>query len=306
MPERTLGRQPVAELDAAETAAILDRMERTEGWLRREEAALLLRTTRCAMAEHDAAAVVEVGSYCGRSTVVMASAVRTVNPSVRVHAIDPHQGDVGAMDTLQGVHHGLPTFERFQKNVADAGLTDMITAIRQHSYDVDWQSSIGFLFVDGLHDYASVARDFNHFERHLAPGAYVAFHDCDDEYPGVQAFVAGLTGGDSYEEVGRAASLVVFRKAAIQPPVDDAAAQIAALTRRIGQQEKGISFLMTEIAAREGTIREREEGIEWLRSVIKDKETAIAELERGVEWLRKEVRERDSAIEALLHPDGPR
>jgi predicted O-methyltransferase YrrM len=298
-------RPAVVDLDAAMAAAILDRMERTEGWLRRAEADLLLQTTRRAVIEHAAAAaVVEIGSFCGKSTIVLAAAARSVDPGVRVYAIDPHQGEVGAGDTLAGVHREPPTFDRFAQNLADAGVTDTVTAIRQHSYEVDWQRPIAFLFVDGLHDYASVARDFHHFERHLAPGGYVAFHDCDDEYPGVQAFVSGFTGSDSYEEVDRAASLVVFRKVANPRSDDDAADRIAALTRRLEQQEKGISFLMAEIAAREGTIREREEGIEWLRSVVRDKEIAVAELERGVEWLRKEVRDRDRTIAALLEGKG--
>jgi hypothetical protein len=72
-----------------------------------------------------------------------------------------------------------------------------------------------------------------------------------------------------------------------------------ALSLRLSQQEKGISYLMTELAARDRTIRTRDEGIDWLRSVVRDKEIAIAELEKGVAWLRKEVAERDRSLEAL-------
>jgi Methyltransferase domain/Glycosyl transferase family 2 len=289
--------QGLAHLDPATTAAILDGMERVEGWLRREEAELLLRFTRRAVTGHDTPAVVEIGSFCGKSTIVLASAVKTANPAARVYAIDPHDGEVGAHDTLEGVRSESPTFERFQTNVAAAGLAGLIHAIRQRSHEVSWDRPIAFLFVDGLHDYANVARDFHHFEPYLREGAYVAFHDCDDNYPGVRAFVIGLAGGVSYEEVGRSASLVVFRKTAISTPAG--AGETEALRVRLRQQEKGISFLMGEIAERERIIRAREEGIEWLRGVVRDKEMSIAELEKGVEWLRKEVREQNALIETL-------
>jgi predicted O-methyltransferase YrrM len=292
---------PTPDPDDAAAGAILDRMEQVEGWLRRDEGALLLRTAGQAVAGRPAPAIVEVGSYCGRSTIVLASAAMTANPAACIYAIDPHEGEVSAPNTLGGVRREAPTFERFRANVAAAGVDGLIHAIRRRSYDVPWAAPISFLFVDGLHDYENVARDFRHFEPYLSEGAYVAFHDCNDDYPGVQAFVAGLAGDASYEEVDRAVSLVVFRKRA---PSTDASGnardqQLSALQVRVVQQEKGIAFLMGEIAALERTIREREEGIEWLRGVVRDKEVSVAELEKGVEWLRKEVRERDRVIEAL-------
>ena len=293
---------PLPELDPATTRAILDRMRATEGWFRDEEAELLLSVTRRAVAEHGDAAVLEIGSFCGKSTIVLASAARTVSPSARVHAIDPHEGNVGAEDTPDGVRNERPTFERFRSNVARAGVADVIEAVRLRSYEVIWRSPIGLLFIDGLHDYASVARDFFHFERHVVDRGYVAFHDCDTNYPGVSTFVAGLAASDCYEEVSRAASLVVFRKVAASGSRTPASADLAdpmALSLRLVQQEKGIAFLIDELASRDRRVQEREEGIEWLRGVVRDKELTIAELEKGVAWLRKEIEERDFLLRAL-------
>ena len=166
---------------------------------------------------------------------------------------------------------------------------------------MSWRLPIALLFVDGLHDYSSVARDFFHFEPYLEKGGYVAFHDCDDNYLVVRAFVAGLAADGSFKEVARAASLVVLQKAVDLPqePPGDLAGGVMALSRRVAQQQNGIEFLMREIASRELTIRARDEGIEWLRSVIRDKAMTIAELEKGVAWLRKEIAERDVRLEAL-------
>ena len=187
-------------------------MRSVEGWLRDDEAELLIQMTRRAVTEHDGPAVVEIGSFCGKSTIVLASAAITANPSARVYAIDPHQGEVGAEDSPCGISVGSPTFERFTRNVSAAGVAEVVEAIRRRSHDVPWRLPIALLFIDGLHDYSSVARDFFHFEARLTDGAYVAFHDCDDNSPGVQTFVAGMAGSGCYEEVGRAASLVVFRR----------------------------------------------------------------------------------------------
>ena len=284
------------DLDAATTACILDRMRQVDGWLKDDEAELLIVSTRRALKEHPVATVVEIGSYCGRSTIVIASAARTANPTARVYAVDPHQGVVGAEDELDGLAVVASTFDRFQRNIRAAGVAEIIEPIRLHSYEVPWQSPIAFLFIDGLHSFSSVARDFFHFERHLLDGAYVAFHDCDDTYPGIRTFVEGLAGSGCYEAVSRARSLVVLRKLE--------AASSMAVALRLRQQERGLSFLMDLLAARDRVIHERDEGIEWLRQVVRDKELTIAELEKGVAWLRKEIDDREALIEALRQPSA--
>jgi glycosyltransferase involved in cell wall biosynthesis len=285
-----------ADPDAAETTRILDRMRPVEGWLRDEEAELLIAGARRAVTEHATPTVVEIGSFCGKSTIVLASAARAANPNARVYAIDPHQGVEGTEDGLDGLRVGPPTFERFQRNITAAGLAEMIEPIRLYSSEVDWRSPIAFLFIDGLHGYTSVARDFFHFERHLPEGAYVAFHDCNDTYPGVRTFVEGLAGSGCYEEVNRAGSLVVLRKL-------DAAISMT-LSLRLRQQERGIAFLMAQLAARDRVIHERDDGIEWLRNVVRDKDVTIAELEKGVAWLRKEIEAREALIDSLRQTCG--
>ena len=291
---------PLDRLDPADIGEIVAVMKNVEGWLRDEEAELLIHLTRRAVAE-SAAAVVEIGSFCGKSTIVLARAAKTVGVDARIYAIDPHQGEVGAADTVTGVERLRPTFEHFLQNIEGAGVADVIEPIRRRSYEVPWRLPIVLLFVDGLHDYASVARDFFHFEPFLERGGYVAFHDYGDDYPGVRTFVAGLAADDAFNEVARAASLVVLQKVAELPqgPPGDIAGGMMALSRRVAQQQHGIERLIREISERDQTIRAREEGIEWLRSVVQDKATTIAELEKGVAWLQKEIAERDMRLEAL-------
>jgi Methyltransferase domain/Glycosyl transferase family 2 len=193
------------------TLPILERMRAVDGWLSDEEADLLIAGLARALQELPGeAAVVEIGSYCGRSTTVLGSVTRALAPARHVHAIDPHDGEIGSQD--QGLLHTSPTLPTFQRNMAATGLTEIVRVHPARSYDVEWDAPVGFLLIDGLHDYANVSRDFWHFERWLVEGAYVAFHDYADYFPGVKAFVNELLVGGGYVRVQRASSMLLLRR----------------------------------------------------------------------------------------------
>jgi hypothetical protein len=185
-------------------------MRGVEGWLEEDEADLLIAATDRALRELGPLAVVEIGSYCGRSTVVLGSVVKTTCAEARVYAIDPHDGKVGALD--QGIITRAGTLERFKRNVAAAGLASVVEIIQKHSFEVSWDKPIGLLLIDGLHDYTSVARDFFHFESHVVPGGLIAFHDYADYYPGVKAFVHEMLRTGTYTQVRCVRSMMVVQK----------------------------------------------------------------------------------------------
>ena len=66
--------------------------------------------------------------------------------------------------------------------------------------------------VDGLHDYANVARDFHHFAPWIQPGGRVAFHDYGGHFVGVKKFVDELAIQGDYQMTEQAHSLVVLEK----------------------------------------------------------------------------------------------
>jgi predicted O-methyltransferase YrrM len=195
------------------TMPILERMRQIEGWLDDAEADLLIAgLARAVAAVPEAHAIVEVGSYCGRSTIALGAALSALprSESARIYAIDPHEGVVGAVD--QGITRNAPTLEKFRRNIAAAGLTDLIEPIVKSSFEVDWQQPICFLLIDGLHDYANVARDFYQFERWIAAGGFVAFHDYANYYPGVKTLVDELLAVGGYERAHLAGSMMLLRK----------------------------------------------------------------------------------------------
>ena len=197
---------------------ILKEMRGVEGWLTPSEADLLISATQRALSDcPHVNALVEVGSYCGRATTVIASVVRAVRATARVWAIDPHDGFVGAHD--QGLERVEPTLETLYANIERAHLAPFVEIVPAKAHDVAWTEPVCLLLIDGLHDYPNVLKDFSHFEPHLCDGALVAFHDYAEYFPGVPAFVDELCASGRYEAVARARSLIVVRRRPAAPSV---------------------------------------------------------------------------------------
>ncbi|HEV3412131.1 MAG TPA: CmcI family methyltransferase [Puia sp.] len=191
--------------------SIMTRIRKIEGWLTDAEAELLLAATlKACIALPAPHSLVEIGSYQGKSTVLMASVACACSSEAKVYAIDPHEGMVGAAD--QGLHSVKPSYDLFQANIREAGLSAIVETIRQYSYLVNWQKPVSLLFIDGLHDYLNVARDFRHFAEWVQSGGYIVFHDYADYYPGVRAFVDEVLQYGEYIKIWQADSLVVIQK----------------------------------------------------------------------------------------------
>jgi hypothetical protein len=199
-------------------------MRRVEGWFEEEEADLLIAVAARALKETPAPRrLVEVGSYCGRATVVLGGVAQALDPGAKIYSVDPHDGRVGALDS--GLQQKRPTLERFRRNVEAAGLSAMVEVIQKSSAEVEWDAPVTLLLVDGLHDYANVARDFFRFAGSLVAGGYAAFHDYADYYPGVKTFVNELLASGEYAKVAQAGSLVVLRRPAPARPEQDGGAR---------------------------------------------------------------------------------
>lgn len=188
----------------------LDRMAAVDGWLSDEEAELLLRAAIQALAGTGAAPVVEVGSMWGRSTVVLATAVAALAPDTRVHAIDPHEGEITVLEG--GTTRLAPTLDAFKRNLASAGVEDAVVITVARATATPWTGPISLLFVDGLHDEQSVRADTAHFLPWLAPGGLVALHDYGFHFPGVKAVVDELAAGPELAFRDVAGSLAVLER----------------------------------------------------------------------------------------------
>jgi predicted O-methyltransferase YrrM len=149
------------------------------------------------------AVILEIGSYKGKSTAWLAEAAR--RNSRRMVTIDPHMAD--SLQTFLGV-------------VKEFEIEEVATIHRTLSHEIGekWTDPIGFLWVDGSHEYAGVRQDVIDFAPHVVPGAYVVFDDANNpKLPGVrQAIQETIARDPAFAFVGQLRQLGVFRK--IAPP----------------------------------------------------------------------------------------
>lgn len=128
---------------------------------------------------------VEIGSYCGRSTIWLGAAARQ---SDRVlFAVDHHRGseenqvgwehhDADLVDPRTGTMDTLPVF---RSTIHAAGLDDVVFAVVGQSAAVaaHWATPLAFLFIDGGHGAEPARLDYEGWTPHVAVGGTLAIHD---------------------------------------------------------------------------------------------------------------------------------
>ena len=131
-----------------------------DGWLTVDEARMLYDAARACTGR---GVIVEIGSWKGKSTIVLARGSRAGN-GVPVYAVDPHADY---------------RFGEFQANVERAGIGDLVRPIRSFSQAAadDFDEPIELLFVDGSHEEALVREDVEKWLPKVVEGGFVAFHD---------------------------------------------------------------------------------------------------------------------------------
>lgn len=170
--------------------------------------------------------IVEIGTYCGRSTVVLAAAAAGVG--THVVTIDHHRGseehqpgweyhDPDLVDPVVGAVDTLPTFRRV---LAASGLERHVIAVVGRSEDVGryWRSPLGMVFIDGSHTDESASRDYATWAPQVTPGGFLAIHDVfDDPADGGQAprriHERALASG-AFRAASRTGSLRILRRVA--------------------------------------------------------------------------------------------
>lgn len=170
--------------------------------------------------------LLEVGTYCGRSTILLADAAREAG--VAAITVDHHRGseeqqpgweyhDPTVVDPEVGLMDTLPTFRR---TLHKAGLEDLVIAIVGRSPQVAaaWGGKLGFVFIDGGHTDEHACGDYEGWAPHVAEGGTLAIHDVfPDPADGGQApyriYLRALASG-AFEEVSVTDSLRILRRTA--------------------------------------------------------------------------------------------
>jgi len=124
------------------------------------------------------AALLEVGTYCGKSAVYLGAAAREAGTVL--FTVDHHRGseenqagwdhhDLEVVDPQTGRMDTLPFFRR---TIEAAGLEDCVIGVVGHSEPVAaaWATPIAFLFVDGGHSEAIAMADYEGWSGHVVAG----------------------------------------------------------------------------------------------------------------------------------------
>ncbi|GAA3370923.1 class I SAM-dependent methyltransferase [Streptomyces sannanensis] len=178
----------------------------------------------------DAAALglplLEVGTYCGRSTILLADAAREAG--VTAVTVDHHRGseeqqpgweyhDPTVVDPEVGLMDTLPAFRR---TLHHAGLEEHVIAVVGRSPQVAkvWAGEVGLVFIDGGHTDEHATNDYEGWAPKVAEGGLLVIHDVfPDPADGGQApyriYLRALASG-AFTEVSVTDSLRVLRRVA--------------------------------------------------------------------------------------------
>lgn len=174
-----------------------------EGWLADEQGCALFRA---AAAVSGRGAIVEIGSWKGRSTVWLAAGARLAG--ALVYAVDPHVGshEDPAADTLP----------EFRGNLERAGLASVVEPLVMTSTEAArvLAGAVELLFIDGDHSFEGVRIDAEVWLPRLVDGGTVMCHDvATSGYAGPRrVFQTAICWSSRFDRVRRVGSMAIARR----------------------------------------------------------------------------------------------
>ncbi|MFN8039616.1 MAG: class I SAM-dependent methyltransferase [Acidimicrobiales bacterium] len=170
--------------------------------------------------------MLEIGSYCGKSSVYLGAAAR--ERGTVLFALDHHRGseenqpgwewhepdlvdpEVGRIDTLP----------RFRRTVHDAGLEGVVIALVGDSPTVarHWGTPLALLFIDGGHGHEPAHRDYDAWVPWVDDDGLLLIHDvfpdpADGGRPPYELYCRAIESG-AFVEQAAVGSLRVLRRVA--------------------------------------------------------------------------------------------
>jgi predicted O-methyltransferase YrrM len=175
-----------------------------EGWLTEAQARRLFAA---AAAVAPGGRVVEIGSFRGRSAIVLASA------GADVVCVDPHAGsDRGPREIAADAGRGDADLEAFRANLARAGVAARVRHVRAFSDAAlgEVPGPVDVLFVDGAHRIVPARADIRRWGDRVRPGGRMLVHDAWSSIGVTLALLTTTVPGRRWRYVGRERSLAEF------------------------------------------------------------------------------------------------
>ena len=167
--------------------------------------------------------MLEIGSYCGKSSVYLGCAARDIGTIL--YSIDHHRG---SEEHQQGEEYHdervvdedgrIDTLPEFRRTIARAGLEKHVIGIVGDSSTVAsyWKTPLSLVFIDGGHSMAAALNDYEGWAPHLIEGGLLAIHDVFEDpaeggRPPFEIYERALASG-AFEEIRTVGSLRVLRR----------------------------------------------------------------------------------------------
>ena len=158
---------------------------RTKGFMPPDEGDALWTAAMKAVAAKPGLPLLEVGSYCGRSSVWLGDVAE--RSGTVVYALDHHRGSEENQSGWEHHDHEvvdqrigkMDTLPFFRATIHDAGLEESVVGLigRSPAVAAAWTTELAFLFVDGGHGVEPARLDYEGWTPKVALGGTLAIHD---------------------------------------------------------------------------------------------------------------------------------
>lgn len=194
--------------------AVLASVAEVAGWMTRDQAARLWDRAGELPA---GARIVEIGSFQGRSLIVLATAAAE---GVELVSIDPHGGNDRGPQELEGFAAEAEQDHRiYEANLTRAGVRDRVTHLRKFSHDAlaDVPGPVDLLYIDGAHRFRPALQDLREWSAKVPSGGVMLVHDSFSAVGVTGGLVLTTFFGSGWRYEGRSQSMTQFRRTRLTP-----------------------------------------------------------------------------------------
>lgn len=206
---------------------LLEVARSTRGFMPDDEGLALLEAAERAgrrFADEPPAVIVEIGAWCGKSTVYLGAAAEATGAVLM--SVDHHRGseenqpgwehhDADLVDPVDG---RLDTLPHWRRAMAEGRLEDVVIGMVGSSPTIAacWRTPLALCFIDGGHGEEPAWADYRGWSPWVRPGGWLAIHDvfpdpADGGRPPYELWCAALESGRFVED-GECGSLRVLRR----------------------------------------------------------------------------------------------
>jgi hypothetical protein len=212
--------------------SLLEAARRTRGFMPDDEGLALFEAAqhagRADVPSAKPATFVEIGAWCGKSTVYLGAAAEATGAVL--FSIDHHRGseenqpgwEYHEADLVDPDDGRIDTLAHWRRTIASTGLEASVVGVVGDSPMIAtrWDKPLAFCFIDGGHGSEPAWADYRGWSPHVAVGGWLAIHDvfespADGGRPPYELFCAALESGEFVEDAA-CGSLRVLRR--VEPP----------------------------------------------------------------------------------------